>query len=726
SLYDSFQPSGRYHAVPPPYTGTFMPPKPNLVFNNAPTAVETDHLAFNVSNSEDESETKALKIVPSFVQSSGQVKTPRHSVQPVEISIPAATPIPSSPKSASSSKRSNRKACFVCKSVDHLIKDYDYHAKKIAQPSPKNYAHRGTHKQYALLTHPNLQKNMVPATVLTQSKPVSITTVKPVVSAAVPKIKVTRPRLAHPIVTKSKSPIRRYINHSQSPKTSNSPPRVTAVQALVGNPQYALKDKGVIDSGCSRHITGNMSYLSNFEELNGGYVAIRDDYSRFTWVFFLAIKDGTSPILKTFITGLENQLSLNVKVIRSDNGTEFKNNDLNQFCGTKGIQVLVTKPHNKTPYELLHGRTPSIGFIPFGCPVTILNTLNFLIKFEGKVDEGFLVGYSVNSKAFRVFNSRTCIIQETLHVSFLENKPNVAGSGPTWLFDIDSLTRTMNYQPVTAENQTNPSAEMLPLMEKEHDFDAKRPESEVIISPSSSAQSRKQDDKTKKEAKGKSSNYDRDAAFDGKEHDFDAKRPESEVIISPSSSAQSRKQDDKTKKQAKGKSSVESNEVNAAGTIVSTVGQNSLDSTNTFSAAGPSNAVASPTYGKSSFVDASQLSNDLDMPELEDIIYSDDDNDVGAEADFNNLETSIAVSPIPTTRVHKDHHVSQIIGDLSSTTQIRSMTRVVKDQGELSQMFNDDFLPCMFACFLSQEEPKRVHQALKYPSWIEAMQEELL
>nr|GFB80055.1 retrovirus-related Pol polyprotein from transposon TNT 1-94 [Tanacetum cinerariifolium] len=95
---------------------------------------------------------------------------------------------------------------------------------------------------------------------------------------------------------------------------------------------------------------------------------------------------------------------------------------------------------------------------PFGCHVTILNTLDSLGKFKGKVDEGFLVGYSVNSKAFRVFNSQTRIVQETLHVNFLENKPNVVGTGPTWLFDIDSLTRTMNYQPITAGNQSNPSA----------------------------------------------------------------------------------------------------------------------------------------------------------------------------------------------------------------------------------------------------------------------------
>nr|GFC20427.1 putative ribonuclease H-like domain-containing protein [Tanacetum cinerariifolium] len=112
----------------------------------------------------------------------------------------------------------------------------------------------------------------------------------------------------------------------------------TILFLVQSNPQHALKDNRVIDNGCSKHMTGNMSYLSNFEELNGGYVSFGgnptgDDYSRFTWVFFLATKDETSPILKTFVTGIENQLSLKVKVIRSDNETEFKNNDLNQFCG---------------------------------------------------------------------------------------------------------------------------------------------------------------------------------------------------------------------------------------------------------------------------------------------------------------------------------------------------------------------------------------------------------
>ncbi|GJZ48028.1 putative ribonuclease H-like domain-containing protein [Tanacetum coccineum] len=241
-------------------------------------------------------------------------------------------------------------------------------------------------------------------------------------------------------------------------------------------------------------------------------LVVTDDFSRFSWVFFLASKDETSGILKTFITGIENQINHKVKIIRCDNETEFKNSEMNQFCKMKGIKrefsvartpqqngvaerknktlieaartmladsllpttfwaeaintacyvqnrVLITKPHNKTPYELLIGRSPNLDFMrPFGCPVTILNTLDHLGKFEGKADEGFLVGYSVNSKAFRVFNTRTKKVEENLHIKFLENKPNVAGSGPEWLFDIDSLTKSMNYEPVTVGNQTNDDA----------------------------------------------------------------------------------------------------------------------------------------------------------------------------------------------------------------------------------------------------------------------------
>nr|GEW95677.1 reverse transcriptase domain-containing protein [Tanacetum cinerariifolium] len=245
-------------------------------------------------------------------------------------------------------------------------------------------------------------------------------------------------------------------------------------------------------------------------------------------------------------------------------------------------RVLVTKPHNKTPYKLLLGRTPSIGFMkPFGCPVTILNTLDPLGKFHGKADEGFLVGYSVNSKAFRVFNIRTRIVQETLHINFLENQPNVVGSGPKWLFNIDTLTQ-----------------------------------------------------------------------------------------------------------------------VNAASAPVTAIGPNLTNSTNSVNAASPSNNDVSPHFeigGKSSFVDPSQYPDDPDMPALEGIVYLDNEEDVGVEADFFDLETNIS-------EYGKD----------------------VKEQGGLNQINDEDFYTCMFACFLSQEEPKRVHQALKDPNWIEAMQKEFL
>nr|GEX25651.1 hypothetical protein [Tanacetum cinerariifolium] len=188
-------------------------------------------------------------------------------------------------------------------------------------------------------------------------------------------------------------------------------------------------------------------------------------------------------------------------------------------------------------------------------------------------------------------------------------------------------------------------------------------------------------------------NKEGDATFDCKEHD--AEKPESAVNLSPSSNY----------------SEDSSINVSTAGPIVPTAGQNYSNNTNPISDAGLLNSATSPTHGQSSLRDTSQP---LKMLKREDIVYSDHEN-VGVEADFNNLETSITVSPIPTTRTNKDHPVAQIIGDLSLTTQIISMNRVIRDQGGLLQIFNDDFHTCMFACFLSQEEPKRVHQALKDP-----------
>ncbi|GKC19312.1 putative ribonuclease H-like domain-containing protein, partial [Tanacetum coccineum] len=126
-----------------------------------------------------------------------------------------------------------------------------------------------------------------------------------------------------------------------------------------------------------------------------------------------------------------------------------------------------------------------------------------------------------------------------------------------------------------------------------------------------------------------------------------------------------------------------------------------------------------------------ELSDDPNMLALEDIVYSDDDEDVGVEANMNNLDAFMPVNPILTTRIHKDYPVEQIIGDLNLAPQTRRMTKNLEEYRfvgtTLKQRTNHkDLKNCLFACFLSQEEPKKVIHALKDPRWIEAMQEELL
>nr|GEZ69297.1 uncharacterized mitochondrial protein AtMg00810-like [Tanacetum cinerariifolium] len=186
-------------------------------------------------------------------------------------------------------------------------------------------------------------------------------------------------------------------------------------------------------------------------------------------------KDETSSILRKFITEIENLKDLRVKIIRCDNEGEFRNKELKDFCLQKGIKrefsnartpqqngvaekrnrVLVNKTHNKTPYELFNGRTPAIGFLkPFGCHVMILNTLDNLGKFEAKGDEGYFLRYSMSSKAFRIFNKRTKRVEENVHIEFLENKAIKKGSCLNWLFDIDSLTKSMNHVPVVDAVET--------------------------------------------------------------------------------------------------------------------------------------------------------------------------------------------------------------------------------------------------------------------------------
>ncbi|GJS04857.1 putative ribonuclease H-like domain-containing protein [Tanacetum coccineum] len=289
---------------------------------------------------------------------------------------------------------------------------------------------------------------------------------------------------------------------------------------------------------------------------------------------------------------------------------------------------------------------------PFRCSVTILNTIDHLGKFDGKADEGFFVGYSLNSKAFRVFNSRTRIVEENLHIRFSENTPNVVGSGPDWLFDIDVLTRIMNYEPIVAGTQFNSFA------------------------------GTKASDNAGQTGKSKPS------IDDERKVDEDPRK------------------DSKCNDQEKEDNVNSTNNVNAA-------------STNKVNIVGVKTSI--------------ELPFDPNMHALEYVSIFDssrDDEDDGAEADINNLDTTIQVNPIPTIRIHKDHHLDQVIRDLQSSTQTRRMSKNLEEHGFVSTIQqrtnHKDLQNCLFACFLSQEEPKKVIHALKDPSWIEAMQEELL
>ncbi|GJY28061.1 ribonuclease H-like domain-containing protein [Tanacetum coccineum] len=294
---------------------------------------------------------------------------------------------------------------------------------------------------------------------------------------------------------------------------------------------------------------------------------------------------------------------------------------------------------------------------PFGCPVIILNTIDHLRKFDGKTDEGFFVGYSINSKAIRVFNNRTRIVEENLHVQFSENTPNIAESGPNWLFDIDALTKSMNYKPVVVGNQSTGNA-----CTKACD-DAGKARREIVpgkdyillpLWPTDPLLS--QNSKSSLDAGFKPSG------------DNEKKVTEEPGKEGGDSSNDQEKEDDNVNITNNVNTACDGNNTNNVNAVSSTVNAADIEV----------NAVGAETSIK--------LLDDQNMLELEDIVYSDDAKDVGAKADMNNLNTFMLVSPIPTTRTHKDYPVEQIIGDLNSTPQTRRMTKNLKEHGLFSSV----------------------------------------
>nr|GEV04139.1 uncharacterized mitochondrial protein AtMg00810-like [Tanacetum cinerariifolium] len=489
--YDRYHSGDGYHAVPPSYTGTFMPPKLDLILHDAPNVYETVHNAFNVELSptkpeKDLSHTHrpSVPIIEDWVSD---------SEDDFEAELTQNTPNANpkiailKPKSHGNSK--NRKACFMCKSLTHLIKDYNFYEKKMDQTPTRNHTQRGNHQHYARMTLLNPQRHVVPIAVLTKSKLVPITAARPI-TFAVPKPHVTKPRPTKPIVTKPHSLPRRHINRSQSPQASNFPPKVTA-----GNPQHALKHKGVIDSGCLRYMTGNMSYLSDFEETNSGYVAFGGNPKGGK----ISGKDTECIVLSLEFKLLdENQVLL--RVPRENN---MYNVDLKNIVPSGDLTCLFAKA-TLDESNLWHRRMGHINF----------KTMNQLVKEKAGEEN----------------------VQQ--HVLFL-----------VWSFGF------------------------------------KKPQ-----------------------------NTDRDAAFEVKEPEFEGRKPESKVYVSPSSKFEDF-------------SDNSINKVNAADSLVPVVGQISTNSTNTFSAAGPYNTVVSLTHKKSLYVNTSQYLDDPNMLELEDITYSDDEED---------------------------------------------------------------------------------------------------
>ncbi|GJR93306.1 putative ribonuclease H-like domain-containing protein [Tanacetum coccineum] len=469
-------------------------------------------------------------------------------------------------------------------------------------------------------------------------------------------------------------------------------------KAKWGNPEILLQDHAVVDSGCSSHMTGNKAYLSDYEDFNGGFVAFgsdpKGDELKFNLFSVSQMCDKKNSVLFTESECLilspsfklldESQVVL--RAPRKDDVTEFKNYAMNEFYAKKEIKrefsvartpqqneavntacyvlnrVLVTKPQNKTPYELLIG------------------------KFDGKSDEGYLLGYSTSSKAFRVYNKRTKRVEENLHINFLEDQPNVTGTGSS------GKDKGLSHEYILLPLQ--PHRTRIPVKDVVQDAQEK---------PSENASS-------DKDVQDSEDAADKEEQHQMQENEKDL-QDELEMMVTQELAAKamddvSRQAFEEEKRriasQKKAAQATSTNQLSTDRPSVSTdrpfVSTDrlfvSIDRSNT-----PNVSAASTSTGanadESSFfylggkipIDASTLPNvdlpiDQNMHFLEyafdtfpnDGIFNgtyDDDEDVGAEADFNNMDNTIAVSPIPTHRIHKDHPKGQILGDPTSAVQTR-------------------------------------------------------
>ncbi|GJU96214.1 putative ribonuclease H-like domain-containing protein [Tanacetum coccineum] len=419
-------------------------------------------------------------------------------------------------------------------------------------------------------------------------------------------------------------------------------------------------------------------------------------------------------------------------------------------------RVLVVKPHNKTPYELFRGFKPALSFMrPFGYHVTILNTLDSLAKFDGKSDEGFFVGYSLSSKAFRVYNTRTRRVEENLHIRFFKNKPMIERNGPKWLFDIDSLTQSINYVPVAAGTIINESAGTQGELNVEDGPDNENDEKDKYEDDSSpkevntagqhvnTASPEVNTYRFKLNTVGPSVNtarsYDQDSPKDmftmGASHTLKATHveffsdedelevdlrnitnsytvpttpntrihkdhPIENVIGGVKTSVQTRRMTKPTSKQGflRRTSAIQTpTGLDTCRFAYRKEGHwNQMGLSFKLNTVDPSVNTAS-SYDQDSPKDMFTMgaSHTLEATHVE--FFSDEDE---PEVDLGNITNSYTVLNTPNTRIHNDHPIENVIGDVKSYVQTRRMTKPTSKQG--------------------------IVKALSDSSWVEEMQEKLL
>ncbi|GJU36745.1 putative ribonuclease H-like domain-containing protein, partial [Tanacetum coccineum] len=385
-----------------------------------------------------------------------------------------------------------------------------------------------------------------------------------------------------------------------------------------------------------------------------------------------------------------------------------------------------------TPYELLTGIVPTINYLkPFGCHVTILNTIDQLGKFDGKSDEGFLVGYSTQGKAYRVYNLASKRVEETMNVKFLENKPNVAQTGPAWYFDLDYLTDSMDYSRVRStnpsagpSNATTNNAGSQDTNDSDTDDDQ-----DVIILPSYPSNATSSSSKMAPQDSSSVKSHSSPVSFAQAEEDLVFSAAKS--FQTPSTNAVTPGSTPVTP----GSTPVTPGTPLTLGTPVTPASAPFATSTspNILSVGASSLRYPYPSIFANEFATGSPILKDIYDNPGSGMFTSSSYDDEEPRADLTNMSSTENVNPTFTKRVKSALPSSLIIRDIASSVQTRS--RVNKSSNGKSALVcyiknqrrnnHTDVHHCLFACFLSQTEPRSVTQALEDPSWVEAMQEEM-